>query len=199
MQTKFTALLSVIENIQCLSLIHDNASRYALFAIRSGETRNSLWIICFYLKTQILTVGLYTRSTFWSFIERRQIHQYIWVSRKSLLTIRLRAMIDVICVMSKLISLKCNYIFTEWWKPRRKTYSRILISTSTGNVALSVSQFIICILSGFPLGLENLENLEKWEGIFQSGKSQGILNRLEKSGKSQGKSHKILENWDKLR
>ena len=33
--------------------------------------------------------------------------------------------------------------------------------------------------SGFPLGLENLE---KWEGIFQSGKSQGILNRLEKSG-----------------
>ena len=50
--------------------------------------------------------------------------------------------------------------------------------------------------SGFPLGLENLE---KWEGIFQSGKSQGILNRLEKSGKSQGKPHKILENWDKLR
>ena len=48
-------------------------------------------------------------------------------------------------------------------------------------------------LTGFPLGLENLENLEKWEGIFQSGKSQGILNRLEKSGKSQGKSHKILE------
>ena len=34
--------------------------------------------------------------------------------------------------------------------------------------------------TGFPLGLENLE---KWEGIFQSGKSQGILNRLEKSGK----------------
>ena len=48
--------------------------------------------------------------------------------------------------------------------------------------------------AGFPLGLENLENLEKWEGIFQSGKSQGILNRLEKSGKSQGKPHKILEN-----
>ena len=48
--------------------------------------------------------------------------------------------------------------------------------------------------TGFPLGLENLINLEKWEGIFQSGKSQGILNRLEKSGKSQGKPHKILEN-----
>ena len=51
--------------------------------------------------------------------------------------------------------------------------------------------------SGFPLGLENLE---KWEGIFQSWKSQGILNRLEKSGKSQGilsrleKSGEILEN-----
>ena len=46
--------------------------------------------------------------------------------------------------------------------------------------------------SGFPLGLENLE---KWEGIFQSGKSQGILNRLEKSGKS----HKILENSGNFR
>ena len=37
-----------------------------------------------------------------------------------------------------------------------------------------------------------LENLEKWEGIFQSGKSQGILNRLEKSGK-------ITQNTGKLR
>ena len=55
------------------------------------------------------------------------------------------------------------------------------------------------IHTGFPLGLENLENLEKWEGIFQSGKSQGILKRLEKSGKSQGKSHKILENSGNLR
>ena len=44
--------------------------------------------------------------------------------------------------------------------------------------------------TGLPLGLENLE---KWKGIFQSGKSCGILNRLEKSRKSQGKSHKILE------
>ena len=32
----------------------------------------------------------------------------------------------------------------------------------------------------FPL---RLENLEKWEGIFQSVKSQGILNRLENSDK----------------
>ena len=46
--------------------------------------------------------------------------------------------------------------------------------------------------TGFPLGLENLENLEKWEGIFKSGKSQGILNRLEKSGK-------ITQNTGKLR
>ena len=44
-------------------------------------------------------------------------------------------------------------------------------------------------MSGFPLGLENLG---KWEGIFQSGKSQGILNRLEKSGK-------ITQNTGKLR
>ena len=46
--------------------------------------------------------------------------------------------------------------------------------------------------AGFPLGLENLENLGKWEGIFQSGKSQGILNKLEKSGK-------ITQNTGKLR
>ena len=45
--------------------------------------------------------------------------------------------------------------------------------------------------TGFPLGLENLENLEKWEGIFQSGKSQGILNRLEKSGKSTQNTGKL--------
>ena len=45
------------------------------------------------------------------------------------------------------------------------------------------------IVAGFPLGLENLE---KWEGIFQSGKSPGILNRLEKSGK-------ITQNTGKLR
>ena len=44
--------------------------------------------------------------------------------------------------------------------------------------------------TGFPLGLENLE---KWEGIFQSGKSQGILIRLEKSGKSTQNTGKIWE------
>ena len=41
--------------------------------------------------------------------------------------------------------------------------------------------------SGFPLRLENLENGKAFS-------SQGILNRLEKSGECQGKSHKILEN-----
>ena len=44
--------------------------------------------------------------------------------------------------------------------------------------------------TGFPLGLENLE---KWEGIFQSGKSQGILNRLEKSGKITQNTGKLME------
>ena len=59
---------------------------------------------------------------------------------------------------------------------------------------LDTVTLVVMKSTGFPLGLENLENLEKWEGIFQSEKSQGILNRLEKSGKSQGKSYKILEN-----
>ena len=46
------------------------------------------------------------------------------------------------------------------------------------------------IHSGFP---PELENLEKWEGIFQSGKSQGILNRLEKSGKITQNTRKFRE------
>ena len=43
---------------------------------------------------------------------------------------------------------------------------------------MHVISIIACL--GFPPGLETLE---KWEGFFQSGKSQGILNRLEKSSK----------------
>ena len=46
------------------------------------------------------------------------------------------------------------------------------------------------ICSGFPLGLESLE---KREGIFQSGKSQGILNRLEKSEKITQNTGKLME------
>ena len=45
--------------------------------------------------------------------------------------------------------------------------------------------FLWLAVTGFPLGLE------KWEGIFQSGKSQGIFNGLEKSGK-------ITQNTGKL-
>ena len=48
-------------------------------------------------------------------------------------------------------------------------------------------------ISGFPL---RLENLEKCEGIFQSGKSQEILNRLEKSGKSQGNHTKYWKTQE---
>ena len=43
-------------------------------------------------------------------------------------------------------------------------------------------------MPGFPLGLENLE---KWEGIFQSGKSQGIF---DETGKVRENHIKILEN-----
>ena len=43
--------------------------------------------------------------------------------------------------------------------------------------------------------LTGLENLEKSEGIFESGKSQRILNRLKKAGKS----HKILEKSGNFR
>ena len=47
-----------------------------------------------------------------------------------------------------------------------------------------------CVVrSGFPLGLENLE---KWEGIFQSG-------NFEQTGKVREKSGKTTQNTGKLR
>ena len=56
-----------------------------------------------------------------------------------------------------------------------------------------VNQYLI-VLTWFPPGLENRENLEKWEGIFQSGKSQGILSRLEKSGNFTQNTGKIRQH-----
>ena len=56
-------------------------------------------------------------------------------------------------------------------------------SVSISHVAVLRRTHQVQATAGFPLGLENLG---KSEGIFQSGKSQGILNRLEKLGKSQG-------------
>ena len=50
------------------------------------------------------------------------------------------------------------------------------------------------VYTGFPLGLENLG---KWEGIFQSGKSQEIFNRLEKSRENHTKYWKTWQISDK--
>ena len=60
--------------------------------------------------------------------------------------------------------------------------------------AFSVSAFVtIDAMSEFPLGLENLE---KWEGIFQSGKSSG---NFEQTGKVGRKSAKITQNTGNFR
>ena len=48
-----------------------------------------------------------------------------------------------------------------------------------GQFAVKIWPICLIVNTWFPPGLENLE---KREGIFQSGKSQGILIRLEKSG-----------------
>ena len=64
-----------------------------------------------------------------------------------------------------------------------------IVNKVINHVSVAISGGCRTDLTGFPLGLENLG---KWEGIFQSGKSQGILNRLEKSGK-------ITQNTGKLR
>ena len=50
---------------------------------------------------------------------------------------------------------------------------------------------VVLINSWFPPGLEIRENLEKFEGIFQLGKSQEILSRLEKSGNFTQNTRKI--------
>ena len=79
-----------------------------------------------------------------------------------------------------------------------------MIPTGTGKLGKMEGHFPVREKSGnfeksgtwFPPGLEMREDLEKWEGIFQSGKSQGfcqdwksiLLKILEKSEKM------ILEN-----
>ena len=74
-------------------------------------------------------------------------------------------------------------------------FHKVIIYASLNTTSITFIHFNCgkCMCSqwvtGFPLGLKNLE---KWEGIFQSGKSQGILNRLEKSGK-------ITQNTGKLK
>ena len=55
--------------------------------------------------------------------------------------------------------------------------------------------FMTSIVALFPLGLEYLE---KVEGIFKSGKSQGILNRLEKWGKITQNTGKVKEFQTKM-
>ena len=57
-----------------------------------------------------------------------------------------------------------------------------------------IQKWLNYIVAGFPLGLENLG---KWEGIFQSGKSQGILEQTGKVGKNHTKYWKIRGISDK--
>ena len=49
-------------------------------------------------------------------------------------------------------------------------------------------------ISGFPLTLEKLESLEKWEKFFQSGKSQGILEFHQKVREKSGNFLSVREN-----
>ena len=57
-----------------------------------------------------------------------------------------------------------------------------------------ISQLSISDVTGIPLGQENLE---KWECIFQSGKSKGILNRPEKVRENHSKYWKSQGISDK--
>ena len=70
---------------------------------------------------------------------------------------------------------------------------RIRSCVDKGNETVEVLEIYYCNIAGFPLRMDKLENLEKWEGVFQTGKSRGILNRLEKSGKITQNTGKIRE------
>ena len=59
-------------------------------------------------------------------------------------------------------------------------YPSMICNVIFNSIHLLRIQSLAHVNSWFPPGLEIGENLEKWEGIFQSGKSQGILSRLEK-------------------
>ena len=51
---------------------------------------------------------------------------------------------------------------------------------------------IICLQPGFPLDLENLENLEKWDYTWKTWKYHGILEKLINI------MEKWYETWKKL-
>ena len=55
------------------------------------------------------------------------------------------------------------------------------------------------VIPGFPLTLEKLENLEKWEKFFQSGKSQGILEFHQKVREKSGNFLSVREKSGKIR
>ena len=58
-------------------------------------------------------------------------------------------------------------------------------------------KFFIEIINNImvPTGTGKQGKPGKWEGIFQSGKSQGILSRLEKSGNFTQNTGKIRKNY----
>ena len=71
-------------------------------------------------------------------------------------------------------------------------YSLVLKERSTGVCGIFGSFGIRAYgITWFPLGLGNLD---KWESIFQSGKSQGILLRVVKSGNFTQNTGKIRKN-----
>ena len=71
-------------------------------------------------------------------------------------------------------------------------YCYARITPSRNALTVNIEQDVLIVDSWFPLALEKLE---KWEGIFQSGKSQGILLRLEKSGNFTQNTGKIRKNY----
>ncbi len=82
--------------------------------------------------------------------------------------------------MEKILEKSGKFVSQKKWEPW------FIVALVYGFIGDNVYQFdLIC--SRFPL------RLEKWESIFQSGKSQGILNILEKSGNFTKNTGKVRE------
>ena len=81
----------------------------------------------------------------------------------------------------------CSGRYASYWN----AFLFCIILTLFSHLPLKVV-YEFSIETGFPLGLEKLENLEKWEGIFQSG-------NFEQTGKVREKSGKTTPNTGKLR
>ena len=91
-------------------------------------------------------------------------------------------------ILEKIVETECSNCANLWIQFTGQRQSFLWLSKK------KISQLSISDVTGIPLGQENLV---KWECIFQSGKSKGILNRPEKVRENHSKYWKSQGISDK--